>query len=145
MKNKETKYAFGLNYNRCFDDIFDTVEELIDFAIKKWDDGGCDYFDDEDDNLIKIGTVEFVTPSDIAPSLVDIAEDMTDIFYCNYNIDDDLEVQIRNRQEAEKKWKEFVEKYMLPGEIKNSCQFTKITVFVIYQKNMLLLIVMFVI
>lgn len=111
---KEVKYCFGLCQERCFGDTFDTIEELVEFAEDCWKNPDGNYWDEDMDDYtdtIFIGVADFPTPHDVAPSLNDIADQMTDSFYCEYHIDDDADVLILNRQEAEKEWKEFVNKY----------------------------------
>ena len=41
----------------------------------------------------------------------DIADTMTDKFYCDHNIDDDADVQYYKKEEAQKEWREFINKY----------------------------------
>lgn len=111
-KNEEKAlFGFGLNDTRIFADTFNSVEELIDFAQTEYDNENSDYFDDEDEYSILVSKVKHLTPSEFAPSLSDIADQMTDRFYSEHNIDDDAEADYHPRQEAEEKWKEFVEKY----------------------------------
>ncbi len=106
------KYGFGLSGGRrCFCDKFDSIEELIAFAKEQWQTKNGDYFDEDDGCCICIGTIKSYVPSDFASSLDWVADEMTDRFYAEHNIDDDADVQINNRKEAEKAWKEFIDKY----------------------------------
>jgi hypothetical protein len=127
MKAKEQniKYCFGLSQERCGTDTFDTIDELLEFAEKcykdcdgeYWDYDGCTFPDDYK-SVIYIGIACEVEPKDFAPSLDDIADQMTDSFYSEHPIDDDQDVQITDRKEAEKAWDEFVTKYFeLPCSI----------------------------
>ena len=116
MNEKQAKYTFGIDEEHCFSDEFDSVEELIAFAKDAYEHPDGNYWDadlDEDEypHCIFIGFSEKIKPSDVAPSLADIADQMTDQFYCDHNIDDDADVQICNKEEAEKEWNAFVEKY----------------------------------
>lgn len=119
MDNKEEKiikYGFGLSDTECFTDEFDTIDDLIAFAQDAHDNPDGNYWDedwDEDQyaHSINVGIIERVNPMDIAPSLSDIADQMTDKFYCDHNIDDDAEVSFHPRKEAEEAWKAFIEKY----------------------------------
>lgn len=107
---KELKFGFGLSETRCETEMFDTIDELLIHAQCMWDNGDAP-FDDADKRILFVGTIESHTPFDFAPSLDDIADQMTDMFYTNLSVDDDADVQIDNRKEAEEKWKEFVNKY----------------------------------
>lgn len=123
MEEKQTKYTFGIDEEHCFSDKFDTVEELIAFAKDAYEHPDGNYWDedwDEDEypHCIFIGISETIKPSDVAPSLDDIADQMTDKFYCDKNIADDADVHVCHKEEAEKEWKAFVEKYFdLPHTI----------------------------
>lgn len=113
-KKQDIKYCFGLSQKRCGSDTFDSVEELVEYAKECYNDPDGDYWDEDMDDyseVIFIGVAHFHKPSDFAPSLDNIADQMTDQFYCENNIDDDDEVKVINRKEAEEAWKEFVEKY----------------------------------
>ena len=113
MEEKK-KYAFGLDEENCFSDTFDTVDELIAFAKDAYENPDGNYWDEDMDDyssIIYIGEARMITPFDFAPSLADIADQMTDKFYCDCNIAADDDVTIRNKAEAEKEWKAFVEKY----------------------------------
>ena len=46
-----------------------------------------------------------------APSLDDIADQMTDRFYSDFNIDDYQDVTCSKKAEAQKEWREFINKY----------------------------------
>lgn len=107
---KDVKFGFGLCETRCETEEFDTIDELLMNAQCLWDNGDVP-FEDADKHILFVGTIERHIPSDFAPSLDDIAYAMTDIFYSELNVDDDADVQICNRKEAEKLWKEFVNKY----------------------------------
>jgi len=110
MEEKE-QFGFGLKPTRCFCDAFGSVEDLLIFAKRAWDNLDSDYFDDESQSRIYVGVLRHVSPSDFAPSLDDIAVQITDLFYADCNIDDDADVQIDNRKEAEEVWKNFVDKH----------------------------------
>ena len=116
MKEQEQKpvYCFGTDQERCGPDDFDTIEELIAFADACYKDPDGDYWDDcadEYPQVIFIGISHSIVPKDFAPSLDSIADQMTDSFYCEHNIDDDAEVQIKNRKEAQEAWDAFVDKF----------------------------------
>ena len=114
MEEKKIKYAFGLDQNHCFDDTFDTVEELIAFAKDAYENPDGNYWDEDADDypqVIFVGVAETLTASQFAPSLNDIADQMTDRFYSEHNIDDDADVTVSNRKEADAEWKAFIEKY----------------------------------
>ena len=109
-KEKKKLFGFGVNDTRLFGETFDTVEELIEFAQKEFDEENEDYFD-EDQHCILVSHVEEVSASEFAPSLDDIADDMTDRFYTQHPIDEDDEVHYSNKEEAKKEWEAFIEKY----------------------------------
>ena len=109
--DKQIKFGFGTDEEHCFCDEFDTVQELITFATKEWEDQNSDYFNDDDENIIYIGVIEHHKPSNFAPSLSDIADQMTDKFYCDHNIDDDSDCGYVNKEEAEHEFKAFIDKY----------------------------------
>jgi len=112
MATEEKKlYGFGVNDTSLFGETFETVDELIEFAQTEYDNENSDYFDDEDQHRILVSAVKRVVPFDFAPSLDDIAEQMTDRFYSEHNIDDDAEASYYPKEEAKKEWKAFVEKY----------------------------------
>lgn len=113
MAEKKLKYAFGTSETRCEADLFDTIEEVIEYAQASWDDKDGNPFDEYCDysGRIYVGTAETYEPADFAPSLDDIADQMTDMFYSDHNIDDDADVQISKRKEAEEKWKAFVNEH----------------------------------
>ena len=112
-EEKKIKYGFGLatDVTRCFCDEFDSVEELIKYAKEQWEGENSDYFNDDDEYCIIIGVIEHHAPSDFAPSLDWIADCMTDSYYNEHNIDDDADVQINNRKEAEEEWEKFINKH----------------------------------
>jgi hypothetical protein len=113
MAEKKLKYTFGTNDTHCETNLFDTIEEVIEYAQSSWNDKDGNPFDEDCDysGCIYVGTAETYEPADFAPSLDDIADIMTDKFYCDHYIDDDLDVQIRKRKEAEEKWKAFVNEH----------------------------------
>ena len=113
-KEKKTLYNFGTCDEQCGTDTFETIEELIEFAEDCYKNADGDYWDDCADDypdVIFIGIAHPIEAKDFAPSLDDIADKMTDKFYCVYNIDDDSEVDIRNKKEAQEAWNTFVDKY----------------------------------
>ena len=111
---KKIQYCFGLSQERCGTDTFDTIKELLEFAEEAyrnpdgfyWDEDMNDYPD-----VIFIGIAEKVAPIDVAPTLDDITDQMTDKFYCEHNIDDDQDVVVTDRKKAQKAWETFVTKY----------------------------------
>lgn len=112
-KEKKQKYAFGTNEEHCESDLFDSVEELLEYAQQSWNDKDGNPFDEDVDysGCIYVGTADTYEPADFAPSLDDIADQMTDRFYSENNIDDDEEVRIHKKEEAEKTWREFINKH----------------------------------
>lgn len=106
----KTKFGFGLNETHCEAEMFDTVDDLLMYAQRQWDNSEVP-FEDCDKHILFVGTIEHHAPSDFAPSLDDIADQITDGFYCECNVDDDADTQINDRAVAEEKWKEFVNKY----------------------------------
>lgn len=114
MENNKVKYGFGISETECFTDMFDSIDELIAFAQDAYEHPDGNYWDEDWDDypdVIWVGIIEKVNVTQFAPSLDDIADQMTDQFYCEHNIDDDDTCHISNREEAEKEWKAFVEKY----------------------------------
>lgn len=113
MEKNKIKFGFGVDQDICEPDTFDTVEELIEYAQYSWDNKDGNPFDEDVDysGVIFVGTVRNYSPYDFAPSLDSICDEMTDSFYCINAIDDDEEVKVRNIEEAEKAWKDFVDKY----------------------------------
>lgn len=111
MKANNVKFGFGIDQNYCETNMFDSIEELINYAQVSWDKKDGNPFDEDCDysGTIFIGTINNHTPFDFAPSLDDIADIMTDSFYCKHYAYED--VQIHNREDAEKLWKEFINKY----------------------------------
>ena len=107
---KDVKLGFGLCETYCETEEFDTIDELLMYAQCLWDNRDVP-FEDADKHILFVGTIERHIPSDFAPSLDDIADQMTDMFYTELHVDDNGDVQICNRKEAEEKWKEFVNKY----------------------------------
>jgi hypothetical protein len=85
---------------RCDAYIFDTIEEVIKYAQLSWDIKDGYPFDDDlhFTGYIYVGTANTHEPADFAPSLDDIADQMTDKFYCNLNIDDDADVQYDKKE-----------------------------------------------
>ncbi len=110
MAEEKKLFGFGVDDTKLFAETFDTVDELIEFAQKEYDEQNDEYFD-EDQNCILVSYVKEVSASDFAPSLDDIADQMTDKFYSEHNIDDDSDVTYNPNDEAEKEWKAFIEKY----------------------------------
>lgn len=108
---KQIKFGFGTDEERCFCDEFDTVQDLINFATEEWDNQNSDYFNDDDENIIYVGVIEHHMPSDFAPSLFDIADQMTDKFYSDLDPDDDSNCEYVNKEEAEREFKAFIDKY----------------------------------
>lgn len=107
---EKVKFGFGLSETHCETEEFDTIDELLMNAQSLWDNGDAP-FEVADKHILFVGTIESHIPSDFAPSLDDIADQMTDIFYTDLNVDDNGGVQICHKEEAEEKWKEFVDKY----------------------------------
>jgi hypothetical protein len=119
MKN-EVKFGFGIDQDTCETDMFDSVDELLMYAQYSWDNMDGNTFDDCDDytGCIFVGTIKKIEPFDVAPSLDYLTDILTDQFYCDYSIDDDDVVRVCNKEEAEKAWKEFVNKYFeLPAQV----------------------------
>lgn len=108
---KQIKFGFGTDEECCFCDEFDTVQELINFATKEWEDKNSDYFNDDDENIIYVGVIEHHKPSDFAPSLSDIADQMTDKYYCDLDPNNDSDCEYVNKEEAEREFKAFIDKY----------------------------------
>ena len=110
---KDVKFGFGTDQDSCEAEEFDSIDELIEYAQASWDEKDGNPFDEdcEYSGSIFIGILEWHSPYDFAPSLDEIADSMTDRFYCDYNVDDDAETQICNKKEAEEVYKEFVNKY----------------------------------
>ena len=112
MATEEKKlYGFGVNATTLFGETFETVDELIEFAQTEYDNKNSGYFDDEDQHCILVSYVEEVCAWDFAPSLDDIADDMTDCYYSEYNLDEDAEVDYSPKDEARKEWEAFIKKY----------------------------------
>lgn len=109
--DKQIKFGFGTDEECCFCDEFDTVQELINFATKEWEDKNSDYFNDDDENIIYVGVIEHHKPSDFAPSLSDIADQMTDKYYCDLDPNNDSDCEYVNKEEAEREFKAFIDKY----------------------------------
>lgn len=110
MAEEKKLFGFSVDDTKLFVETFDTVDELIEFAQKEYDEQNDEYFD-EDQHCILVSYVKEVSASDFAPSLDDIADQMTDKFYSEHNIDDDSDVTYNPKDEAEKEWKAFIEKY----------------------------------
>lgn len=109
----KVKYGFGLDDVSCETEMFYSIEEVLKYAQASWDEQDGNPFDSDCDysGCIYVGTIDCYEPSDFAPTLKDIADQMTDQFYSDHNIDNDDEVHIANRKEAEAEWKAFVNKY----------------------------------
>ena len=110
-EEKKELFGFGLNDEKIFDISFETVEELIDFAVQEWDAQNSDYFNEDDENAILIGHVKYLSPRDCAPSLDDIAETMQNIFYDNYCTEDCGDVEYENKPEVLAEFHAFLDKY----------------------------------
>ena len=116
MDEKKVKFGFGISETECFTDTFDTVEELIAFAKDAYEHPDGNYWDedwaeDEYPDVIWVGIIEEVSVTQFAPSLDDIADQITDKFYCEHNVDDDDVCHVYKREDAEREWKAFIEKY----------------------------------
>ena len=111
MEEEKVKFGFGLNDRDCFCEMFDSVQELLEYAIKAWDNEDSNIFNEDDENVILVGTINHYSPHDFAPSLGDIADQMTDKFYCDNNIDATGDVQVCKYKEAEKEYNAFIDKY----------------------------------
>jgi len=110
MAEEKKLFGFGVDDTKLFAETFDTVDELIEFAQKEYDEQNDVYFY-EDQHCILVSHVMKVSASDFAPSLDAIADQMTDMFYSEHNIDDYSDVTYYPKDEAEKEWKAFIEKY----------------------------------
>lgn len=113
-EEKKIQFAFGIEEDGpCVGGKFNSIDELLEYAQSSWDEMDGNPFDEDCEyrGRIYVGVVNDYEPSDFAPSLDSIADDMTDNFYSEYPIDDDADVQINNRKEAEEEWKKFVNKY----------------------------------
>lgn len=110
---KKVKYGFGIDDTHCETDMFDSIEEVLEYAQASWDERDGNPFDSDCDysGCIYVGTIERYGSSDFAPGLDEIADQMTDKFYSEHNIDDDADVQINKRKEAEAEFKAFIDKY----------------------------------
>lgn len=106
----KVKFGFGLSVTHCETEDFDTIDDLLMYAQCLWDNGDVP-LEDADKHILFVGILERHSPYDFAPSLDEIADTMTDRFYCEHNVDDDAETQISNRKEAEALYKDFVNKY----------------------------------
>ena len=113
MEETKVKFGWGINETHCENDTYDTVEELLEYAQASWDEKDGNPFDSdcEYSGAIYVGIARTFEPADFAPSLDDIADTMTDKFYCENNIYDDADVQVYHNREAEAEWKAFVNKY----------------------------------
>lgn len=92
MEDKKVKYGFGLSETECFSDMFDSIDELIAFAQDAYEHPDGNYLDEDLDDypdVIWVGIIEEVNVTQFAPSLDDIADQITDQFYCEHNVDDD--------------------------------------------------------
>lgn len=114
MEEKKIKFGWGTCEEHCEADTYDTVNELLEAAQESWDNMDGNPFDSdcEYSGCIYVGIAESFEPADFAPSLDDIADQMTDRFYSDHNIDDDADVKVyHNRSQAEQEWKAFINKY----------------------------------
>lgn len=114
--NERKKYAFGTEITHCEADLFDTIEELIEYAQFSWDEKNGNPFDEDGDytGCIYVGTAETYEPADFAPSLDDIAGQMTGTllhFQNGVPIYDDQDVTYCKKEEAQEEWCEFINKY----------------------------------
>lgn len=112
-EEKKIKYGFGIDDTHCETEMFDSIEEVLEYAQASWDEQDGNPFDSDCDysGCIYVGTIEHYAPSDFAPDIDDIADTMTDKFYSEHNIDDDADVQVYKRKEAEAELKAFINKY----------------------------------
>lgn len=113
-KGNNQKFTFGLEMEHCFEDTFDTVEELIAFAKDAYEHPDGNYWDEDSyyyPDSIFIGIVEHIKASDYAPSLDDIADQMTDSIYSQHNFASDEDVHVCKKEEAEVEWQAFIEKF----------------------------------
>lgn len=119
MEEKKLKFGFGLTDTHCFSETFDTVDEVIEFAQEKYDTQNEDYFIEDNEHCIYVGTAEKVSVLDYAPSIDDILDQMTDSFYSDHNIDDNDYCHITDKRElVEKEYHDFISKYFeLPNNI----------------------------
>ena len=108
---EEIKYGFGLCKERCFADTFDTIDDLLYFAKRQWDNLDNEYFQEDNQNIIYIGVARSYEPFDFAPSLDEIAYSMDDSFYGECNIDDDEIVRVHDKEKAKEEYKAFINKY----------------------------------
>lgn len=110
---KEIQYAFALNDTDIEEGVFDSVEELIEYAQASWDSMDGHPFDEdcEYSGLINIMVANILEPYDFAPSLKDIASQMSDKFYDRYCTIDDADVYVSNSDDLEKEWEAFVNKH----------------------------------
>ena len=106
-------YVFSLNDTDIEDGLFDSVEELIQYAQASWDSKDGNPFDEDCDysGLINIMVANILEPYEFAPSLRDIASQMSDKFYDRYCSIDDADVYVSNSDELEKEWEAFVNKH----------------------------------
>ena len=112
-KEKEIRFGWGIDDTHCEPETYESVEKLLKYAQESWDNQDGNPFDSYSNysGCIYVGTAETFEPADFAPSLDDIADQMTDRFYSNHNIDDDADVQYYKSDEAQKEWREFINKY----------------------------------
>ena len=93
---KQEKYCFGTSEERCGTDTFDSIEELISFADSCYKDADGNYWDEDADDypeVIYIGITHEIKAKDYAPTLEEIADEMTDAFYSKWNVDEDERVR----------------------------------------------------
>lgn len=111
IKKDKVCYCFGVKREHAFSETFESIEDLLMFAKRAWDNTEEDYFDGTQD-CIYIGIARFVSVPDCAPSIKDLACQITDNFYSNYNVDDDDDCQIStSMKEAEEDFKKFLNKH----------------------------------
>lgn len=119
---EEIKYGFGLCKERCFADTFDSIDDLLYFAKRQWDNLDNEYFQEDSQNIIYIGVAREVRVTDFPPTLEEIADDITDTFRCTCNTDDDDVCHIIDKEEAEKEYYAFIEKHFeLPSNTRVVC------------------------
>lgn len=105
------KFGFGRNDDHVFGDLFGSVDEVIGFAQRAYDQDDGRYFHDEEHPVIHVFSIRDLAVTEFMPSLDDIAEEMADKFFDEYPIDCADGVKIPDRKSAEADWEAFVEKH----------------------------------
>lgn len=105
------KYGFGRSEEHVFGDTFDSVEQVIEFAQRAFDEKNEEYFDDKDRCFIYVFSIVELSVTEFMPSLDDIADSMTDSLYGEHNVDSDAEVTYGPKEEAKKEYEAFIKKY----------------------------------